>query len=127
MAIKIYFVWKHQMRCYRCRPGSVVEKHTYYARDALSLVSTPIHDRAFAFSQTCFKAFLTGTGRLHELTTNVRAVHERLFQMQRRLKQKLETRECKTEVLMNYWDKLIGQIAKRAFETGDEKVNLLIR
>ena len=43
------------------------------------------------------------------------------------MREKLETRYCKIEVLLNYWDKLIGQIAMRSSKLNDDKANQLIR
>ena len=39
--------------------------------------------------------------------------------MQKRVKDKLQTKYSKVEVLENYWDKMVGQIGFRASELDD--------
>ena len=45
--------------------------------------------------------------------------------MQRRIRDQLVKKDAKTEILMNYWDKMFGSIQVRATALGDKQGNAL--
>jgi hypothetical protein len=61
------------------------------------------------------------------LNESVEKFVKNILTIQRKVKNQLVTRLSKIEVLINYWDKILGQIQMKASQLKDKKVTALCR
>jgi len=63
----------------------------------------------------------------YDMTEKMRSLHHKFSYIQRKMIDKIVTRDSKIEVLFIYWDKIISSIIMRASKLNDDKAKLLAR
>ena len=73
------------------------------------------------------KVFLIDNVYNESAKIKVREFYGNITYMQRRIRDQFHKKDAKTEILVNYWDKMFGQIQTRAIELKDKVGNDLSR
>jgi len=73
------------------------------------------------------KVFLIDNYQNENAKIKVREFYDNITYMQRRIRDQFCARDAKAEILVNYWDKLFGQLQTRASELKDKCGNDLCR
>jgi hypothetical protein len=71
--------------------------------------------------------FLDDTSRKRQLNLNIKKTIRSLKLIVKRIKDKIATKDSKIEVLINYWDKMVGAIRTKATKFKDETGDALIQ
>lgn len=90
----------------------------------LSMTSNVVYKRQAKHLFTSFCESVIDNIKLNKKFTKY---FEQIIWMQIKIKDQLLTRLSKVDVLMNYWDKMLGQIQMKASKTKDKKATALCR
>ena len=107
--------------------------HQQKTRTRLSLKNCltflcPAHiDNAKKAAYPLFLKFVTDAGNKREMKGKIMSLYKSIILIQRKVKKQLALRSAKVDVLMNYWDKMLGKVQYQVSKKGDYQANELIK
>ena len=127
MSLVIAQVWRKRSKKWCAEPDDYTELYRNRCRRTYT-TATPsmfwsFEPRAIAK----LKIFLIDNVYNESAKIKVREFYGNITYMQRRIRDQFFKKDAKTEILVNYWDKMFGQIQTRAIELKDKVGNDLSR
>ena len=80
------------------------------SRAILTFLANVKHEVAYKWSLQILKVFLTNVSKSFQAKFCVLNTFKAILGIQKRMKRQMKVRFGKVEVLLNYWDKMIGKI-----------------
>jgi hypothetical protein len=96
-----------------------------YAKKSLTFAALVMFDESKRQAQVLLSRFLQNVTDVERRVKIFQVFRERVVWVQDKIRLQMLTRFSKVEVLINYWDKLLGQIQTKASAWNDKKVTQL--
>lgn len=125
MAFLIFSINKSWLRKMKHRGPTFERLITKRIRSVFSLNQLAIHNQSVLRARKLLHGFLEKTSCRDTFAEKMIHVYLKISKIQKFMKDQIETKDAKVEVLENYWDKMIGLIQFKATKFNDKKVTQL--
>lgn len=127
MTLIIKNLWKKRGWRYGGKEDTAHEVGRRRVKNILSLLGTVGEKAGIARAQAVLKPFVEEVCYRERMKELCRVFYTRVVFMQKKIKSQIVIRDAKVEVLVQYWDKVFGQLQKKASKSKDNATNKLCK
>ena len=120
-------IWRRRCKMFKAYPKYYDNIYTNKMRYMFTFTTSllyPSYEIHF-YSGQLLKTFILDNGQNMEFKVKLRKFFDLIAYIQKKATAQTSTREAKVDILVNYWDKMIGQLQTRASELRDRKATAL--
>ena len=113
-------------QCMRRKGKSQVRRYAKVIRDAFTLLGLVAGYKMKAAAAKMVERQVKGSGAQVMFLMKMGKMFGHVRYIQRNIQRRVRTHANKLEILINYWDKIVGRLQTRAFKLQDEKVKEIV-
>ena len=126
-ACYVYYGWKFYLKRFGCVKGDISKKTKNKLKYTLMINKVVFCRTQEKRALNYLKDFLGDLCSIQRFIGKNIFVYNGTRYIQRKVRDQLHTKGCKTAVLISYWDKVFGMVQARATELKDKATNELCR